>query len=63
MAHSLKTKEKNTLEKVPELVQKVQELEGENSILKRNIKSLEQKVEEREGKEGDRHKADKKTIK
>lgn len=63
MAHSLKTKEKNTLEKVPELVQKIQELEGENSILKRNIKSLEQKLEEREGKERDRAKADQKTIK
>ena len=48
LAHSIKTKEKSTLEKVPELTRKSHELEGENQTLKSNIRKLEMKLEEKE---------------
>ena len=62
LAHSIKSKEKTTLEKVPELTKKTHELEGENKALKNNIKQLEEKLEQKERQEKERAKNDQKTI-
>lgn len=62
LAHSIKNKEKSTLEKVPELTKRIHQLEGQNETLKANMKKMEERLETKEKEEMDRAKNDQKTI-
>lgn len=62
LAKNVKKREKNTSERVPELLRQIQQLEGEKDILAGSSRRLEEQLAAKERENTERSKRDQKTI-